>query len=181
LLPAGTPGRYNDSHAYLSGFPNNHRVETTISLGALWSGDLEVEILLGWSVSGSVRSPEPFYGPTHSDGIECNIFWSPGSYFGCYASRWLDQNPTLDATAGLNGLGGIQNGDIFCAQLVLGSGVGTVTLSIIRSGVENVFGSLTDANFFRVGQPGFGFYRQDLGGTPDPTRFALTDFTARGL
>lgn len=177
------PPRYNDSQAFLSGFPKNHRIEITISRTGSWSGDLEVELLFGWSVSGSLRSPQPTFGPTHSDGIECNLAIS--SSFGVFTgvARWLEVAVADFSSGPITGLLPIQDGDIFAGQLTLndGASTGTVVTSIIRSGVETVLGTVTDATLYRVGQPGLGFFREDVGGTPDPTQYAATAYKAMGI
>jgi hypothetical protein len=177
-----TPKRFCDSQAYLSGFPPNHRAELTISRTGTWSGDLEVEVLLGWSVSGSLRSPQPNFGPTHSDGIEVNLAIGGFGIFTGVA-RFLEV-AVADFSAGpVQGLLPILDGDILCAQLTLNvaASTGTVTTSIKRAGVETIMGTVTDASLFRVGQPGIGFYRENVGGTPDPTQYAATAYTAFGI
>lgn len=167
--------RFNDSQAFLSGFPSNHRGEMTIHKSGTPVGDLEIEIILGFSV-GSLHTAH--FGPTHSDGIEVNL---TQGQFGilCFVARWLEvEIGDFSAAAVAHG---VNDGDIFAAQLVLGAGVGTVTVSLTRTGVETVLGSITDAALFRVGQPGMGFYRGNNGAPDDPTIFCATAYTARGL
>lgn len=178
-----TPKRYNDSQAYLASFPRNHKVEVTISTTGpgSWSGDLEVEVLLGFSTSTGLRSPQPFYGATHSDGIEVNLVWSSVFGYACNVGRWLDgPSGAADYSSAVAALG-IQDGDIFGAQLTLNDNTqtGTVICWITRAGTKNVLGTVTDASLYRVGRPGLGFYRyNDSGGALDPTKFCAAAFTA---
>jgi len=179
----GTPGKYNDSHAWLSPSvfsSRNQRVEITIHKGASWGGDLEVECLLGASV-GALRSPTPFYGPTHTNVCEVNFAVGQfGIFVGIY--RFLD-NVGADLSSAGGSWGVPNDGDIFCAQLVLNDTdqTGTVTVSMKRGGSETTFGSHTDSSLYLIGQPGFGFYNQDNTTDSDRQKFCVTSFYAVGL
>jgi hypothetical protein len=172
------PALYNDSQCYLSGFPSNHRGEMTIHMGGVPRGDLEIEVLLGWSVGGSRTA---HFGTTHSDGIECSITLGEFGVL-CLVARYLTV-AEADFSHGPIATLGVRDGDIFAAQLVLDHSAmtGTVTLSLTRAGTETILGSATHAEFYRVGQPGFAFYRQNNGAPDDPTLFCAAAYTARGL
>jgi hypothetical protein len=171
------PPLFNDSQAFLQAFPSDHRAELTIHKAGVPVGDLEVEILLGMSV-GALRHPH--FGDTHTDGIEINLTLGEFGIL-CFVARYLElEVANFSSTASAFG---INNGDILAAQLTLNTGtsMGTVTVSMIRGGVETVFGSVTDAALFRVGNPGLAFFRQNNGTPDDPTLFCGSAFSAWSL
>jgi hypothetical protein len=162
---SGTSG-FDDSNAFLSGFPANQRVTAVIHKDlshVTGSGYLEVEILLRWS-EGATRSTP--YGDTKSYGYEINLaldggYWNIGRF---------KENPAL--YSGFN-VGPINDGDVFEAD-IMGN---TITARLNGK----VIGSATDKTLtpFTTGNPGIGFYREKLGGAMDA--YSFTSFTAEGI
>src|SRR6478752_877885 len=113
---------YNDSQAFLSGFPHNHGCELTISLTATPVGDLEVELLLG-AKFGPVRhvgtNPgDAKYNDTDFDGIEINLLQGKYGILG-YVARFLDGTDTVDEFSSAFQSHGVHDGDKLRAQLIL--------------------------------------------------------------
>jgi len=151
-------GGFDDSYAYLSGFPPDQSASAVVHRDPATGGTThEVEILLRWSDSAhSAR------------GYECNF-----AYDGSYASivRW--NGPKSDFTvidpAGGPGrvAGGLHDGDVVKAQIV-----GSVITTFING---KPLSSTTDT-VYRDGNPGIGLWRGAPSAPIDD--FALTSFEA---
>jgi hypothetical protein len=161
---------YNDSNAFLSGFPPDQRASAVIHrTSAMIAGNLEVELLLRWS-EGAERSTS--YGPTRQYGYEINI--GQGIY-GTFVQigRWKDAN-LFDSKTASSPLAtmGLHDGDVFSAQIV-----GSVITAWLN---DTVIATATDSTY-ATGNPGIGFFRHDEGGTIDPESHCFKSFTAEGL
>ncbi|HVU01277.1 MAG TPA: hypothetical protein VHE30_05980 [Polyangiaceae bacterium] len=150
------PTAYDDSYAYLSGFPADQRATAVVHLGTIdGSCTHEVEIILRWADSDhSAR------------GYECNVAWD-GSY--AQIVRWngavgdytyLDENGSVP--------GGIHDGDIVSASAI----GNTITLSVNGT----VRATATDATF-TDGNPGVGFWR-GMSGCGTRGDYGFTSFEA---
>jgi hypothetical protein len=170
-------GNYNDSEAYLSGFPPDQRATAVIHKTAGVSNAYEeVELLLRWSV-GALRTGLP-YGDTHSYGYEINLAYD-GAYIqiGRFKSSALFDS--LVSGSPVTGLG-VKDGDVFSAQIVGNA----ITATLTRNGVTTTIAQATDSSGtpFATGSPGIGFFRDDSqNGTTDPKAFCFTHFEADGL
>lgn len=138
-VPRSGPTGYNDSYAYLAGFPADQRASAEIAMGTIdTSCTHEVEILLRWFDSEHVAR-----------GYECNL-----AFDGSYAQivRW--NGPVGDYTYLGEGSvpGGVKAGDTISATVV-GS---HITLSVNGT----VRATADDATF---GNPGIGFWRGSSG------------------
>jgi len=151
-------GGFDDSYAYLSGFPPNQAASAVVHLdkGISTNTTHEVEILLRWSDSAD-----------GTRGYECNF-----AYNGQYQDivRWNGPKgsftylvPTLTASIP----GGLHDGDTVSAQIV-GK---TITTFVNGKKILSV-----DDDTFKDGNPGMGFFRGAPSGPQ--TDFALTQFTA---
>jgi hypothetical protein len=181
------PPNYNDSEAYLSGFPPNQRITGVVHRSGTPTGFLEVELLLRWSVGPSLRGVG--FGDTHSDGYEINFgcdgqgftdYFNVARFKGPDAALYVSSDNPADTWSTLIP---IQDGDILMAQIV----GATITVSLKRSGVEHVLCTVTDTNgagggaSCLGGQPGIGYFRQTVG-TPDTmSNFAWDSITAVAL
>lgn len=152
-------GRYNDSYAYLTGFPANQQASAVAHLGQIdASCTHEFELLVRWSdADHSAR------------GYECNVAWD-GSYV--QVVRW--NGPVGDFTyIGNTGNvpGGIKEGDTISASVV----GNTITIA-----VNGVTRATAQDSAFTSGGPGMGFWRGTSGcGTPGDVAF--TSFNAKSL
>jgi hypothetical protein len=154
-------GGYDDSYAYLSGFPPDQAAAGVVHLDAATSRNTthEVEILLRWTD-----------GPHFARGYECNF-----AYNGEYADivRWngaRDDYTYLVPTGSAGIPGGLHDGDVISAQIV-----GRVITTFVN-GVPLL--STVDGTF-DTGNPGMGFFR---GGPSAPASdFAFTRFTATSV
>lgn len=151
-------GTYNDSYAYLSGFPPNQSASATIFLNPTTavSSTREFEILLRWS------------DLAHSaTGYECNL-----QHQGGYAQivRW--NGPFGDFTVLTNAAKPPKpkTGDVMTATIV-----GNV-IKVFLNGSQ--FMQATDSTH-ATGNPGMGFFI-GTAGTPNDD-FGFTSFTATGL
>jgi hypothetical protein len=149
------PTQYNDSYAYLAGFPADQQASALVHLGTIdGSCTHEVEILLRWADSAH-----------NARGYECNV-----AFDGSYAQivRW--NGPVGDYMYLNNGNvpGGVHENDIVSASIIGDQ----IKLSV--NGVERA--SAEDATF-ADGNPGIGFWRGSSGcGTIGD--FGFTHFTA---
>jgi hypothetical protein len=157
-VPRSGPEGYNDSYAYLAGFPADQRASAVIGIGTIdTSCTHEVEILLRWADSAHVAR-----------GYECNL-----AFDGSYAQivRW--NGPVGDYTYLGEGSvpGGVKAGDTISASVV-GS---HITLS-----VNGTVRATADDSTFVDGNPGIGFWRgsSGCGAFAD---FGLTSFEASGV
>jgi hypothetical protein len=131
-------GGYDDSYAYLSGFPANQAASGVIHLNPAIdrSTTHEVEILLRWSDAAH-----------DAHGYECNL-----AYDGSYAQivRWNGPFGSFTPLALGGAPSGVHEGDTLAAQIV-GSTI-TMTLN------GNQIASVSDSTF-SSGNPGMGFWR----------------------
>jgi hypothetical protein len=152
------PTQYDDSYAYLSGFPPNQKASGVIHLGTIdGSCTHEVEILLHWSDSAH-----------DAHGYECNV-----AFDGSYAQivRWEGAVGSYTYLNSGNVLGGVHDGDTVSASIVGNQ----ITLSV--NGV--VRASASDSKF-TTGNPGIGFWRGSSGcGTLGD--YGFTSFSASSL
>ncbi len=154
----GPDGEYNDSYAYLEGFPPDQEAEGVIHLGPMDpSCTHEVELLLRWAD-----------GPESARGYECNL-----AFDGSYAQiiRWNGALGDFQFLATGSVPSGLRDGDTFGASII-GS---RITLSV--NGVERA--SVDDAAF-SDGNPGIGFWR-GLGGCGTLGDFGFTSFSASSV
>ena len=152
------PTGYDDSYAYLSGFPPDQQARAVVHLGSIdGSCTHEVEIILRWADSAH-----------DARGYECNV-----AFDGSYAQivRW--NGPVGDYTYLKNGNvpGGIHDGDTVSASVVGDQ----ITLSV--NGV--VRATATDATF-ATGNPGIAFWR-GMSGCGSLGDYGFTQFTASSI
>lgn len=130
-------GAYDDSYAYLSGFPPDQAGSAVIHLASPNPAATHgVEILLRWSDSAH-----------NARGYECNLAWN-----GAYAEivRWngpLGNFTYLDRSSAPSG---VRQGDTFSAKIV-GN-----TITSYLNGVQ--IATATDSTY-ADGNPGMGFWR----------------------
>lgn len=152
------PEGYNDSYAYLAGFPADQRASAEIAMATIDpSCTHEVEILLRWFDSEHVAR-----------GYECNL-----AFDGSYAQivRW--NGPVGDYTYLGEGSvpGGVRAGDVISASVV-GS---HITLS-----VNGTVRATADDSTFADGNPGIGFWRGSSG-CGNYADFGFVSFEASGV
>jgi len=154
----GPDGEYNDSYAYLEGFPPDQEAEGVVHLGKVDpSCTHEAELLLRWTDSA-----------TSARGYECNLAYD-GSYM--HVIRWNGALGDFDFLTMGSVPGGLQDGDTFRATAV----GDRITLSV--NDVERA--SVTDSAF-TTGNPGIGFWR-GLGGCGTFGDFGFTSFSASSI
>lgn len=149
------PTGYDDSYAYLSGFPPDQQASAIVHLGTIdGSCTHEVEIILRWADSAH-----------DAHGYECNV-----AFDGSYAQivRWNGRVGDYTYLNNGNVPGGIHDGDTVSAT-VIGD---RITLSV--NGVERA--SATDATF-TTGNPGIAFWR-GMSGCGTFGDYGFTEFTA---
>lgn len=140
-VPRSGPEQYNDSYAYLDGFPTDQQASAVVALGSIdTSCTHEVEILLRWADS-----------PHDARGYECNV-----AYDGSYAQivRWNGPVGDYMYLGEGNVPGGMHDGDTVSASVV----GDTITLSVNGA----VRATARDATF-ADGNPGIGFWRGSSG------------------
>jgi hypothetical protein len=152
------PTGYNDSYAYLSGFPPDQRASAVVYMGTIdGSCTHEVEIILRWADSAD-----------NARGYECNV-----AFDGSYAQivRW--NGPVGDYTYLGNGnvSGGVHDGDTVSCSIVGNQ----ITLSV--NGV--VRATATDSTF-ATGNPGIAFWR-GFSGCGAFGDYGFTSFTASSI
>ncbi len=154
----GPDGEYNDSYAYLGGFPSDQAAEAVLHLGQVDPRCThEVELLLRWADStDSAR------------GYECNLAYD-GSYLDVI--RWNGALGDFDFLTTGSVPGGLADGDTFRATAV----GDRITLYV--NDVERA--SVTDSAF-TTGNPGIGFWR-GLGGCGTFGDFGFTSFSASSI
>jgi len=152
------PTQYNDSYAYLTGFPPDQQASALVHLGSIdASCTHEVEIVLRWADSAhSAR------------GYECNV-----AFDGSYAQivRW--NGAVGDYTYLNNGSvpGGIHENDVVSASII-GDQIKLSVNGVVRASVQ-------DATF-ATGNPGIAFWRGSSGcGTIGD--YGFTHFTASAV
>lgn len=135
------PEGYNDSYAYLAGFPADQQASAVVALGTIdTSCTHEVEILLRWADS-----------PHVARGYECNV-----AYDGSYAQivRWNGPVGDYMYLGEGNVPGGMHDGDTVSASVV----GDTITLS-----VNGTVRATSKDSTFTDGNPGVGFWRGSSG------------------
>ena len=148
-------GGYDDSYAYLSGFPADQSASAVIQRTSGSSGNHEVEILLRWRDT-----------PDSAKGYECLI-----PYDGAYPPHIVRWNgPLGDFTFLKRGDVSVlaKTGDTFRATIQ-----GNLIIGYFN-GVEII--RATDPTY-TTGNPGIGFYRETGGTNSD---MAFTSYTATG-
>lgn len=156
-------GNFNDSVAYLGGFPPDHKITGVVHRSGTPNGDLEIELWLRASV-GALRTGLPF-GDTHTYGYECNIGIGE---FGTFLQIGLFKSTNL-----FSGSVSISDGDVVEASIA-----GNV-ITVKINGVQAA--QVTDGtNAFPTGNPGIGFFRENNGTPDDPTMFAWASILAQG-
>jgi hypothetical protein len=146
---------YNDSYAYLSGFPANQSAEAVIYNSSTSSINKEVELLLRWSDSA------------HSaQGYEINI-----QHNGLYAQvvRWNGPFGSFQEIARANNLPAPKTGDVYRATIV-----GTLITVYYNN---NQIMQAADSRW-ATGQPGMGFFVEPGASNSE---LGFTRFTAKGL
>jgi hypothetical protein len=154
----GPDGEYNDSYAYLTGFPPDQAAEAVLHLGQVDPGCThEVELLLRWADStDSAR------------GYECNLAYD-GSYM--HVIRWNGALGDFDFLTTASVPGGLEDGDTFRATAV-GARITLYVNDVERASVAD--------SAFTTGNPGIGFWR-GLGGCGTFGDFGFTSFTASSI
>jgi hypothetical protein len=149
-------GGYDDSYAYLSGFPANQSASATIALNtnATDGNTREVELLLRWSDSANSAT-----------GYECNLH-----YLGDYAQivRWNGPVGMFTIIASATPPKP-KTGDVMTATIVGG------VITIYLNGVQIV--QATDSTY-ATGNPGMGFFIRAPAANTD---FGFSSFTATGF
>ena len=149
------PAGYDDSYAYLSGFPPDQHATAVVHLGTIdGSCTHEVEILLRWADSAHVAR-----------GYECNV-----AFDGSYAQivRWNGAVGDFTYLNSGNVPGGIHDGDTVSASII-----GTrIALSV--NGVER---ATAQDSTYTTGNPGIGFWR-GTSGCGSRADYGFTRFTA---
>jgi hypothetical protein len=151
-------GAFDDSYAYLSGFPPNQRGTGVVhKIANVDTGCThEVEILLRWSD-----------GPHDAHGYECNL-----AYDGSYAEivRWNGGLGKFDYLTRSSVPGGVHDGDVLSASMIGNSIVVTVNGKEIARATDSTFQS---------GNPGMAFWR----GGPCGVRgdYGFTQYTATSI
>lgn len=152
------PTGYDDSYAYLSGFPPDQQASAIVHLGTIdGSCTHEVEIILRWADAAHTAR-----------GYECNV-----AFDGSYAQivRW--NGPVGDYTYLAKGSvpGGIHDGDTVSASVV------GDTITLIVNGT--VRATATDSTF-TTGNPGIAFWR-GMSGCGTFGDYGFTEFRASSL
>jgi len=135
------PEGYDDSYAYLAGFPPDQAASAVVALGAIdASCTHEVELLLRWADSAH-----------NARGYECNV-----AFDGSYAQivRWNGPVGDYMYLGAGNVPGGMHDGDTVSASIV----GDTITLS-----VNGTVRATAQDRTFADGNPGVGFWRGDSG------------------
>jgi hypothetical protein len=152
------PQQYNDSYAYLTGFPPDQQASGVIHLSTIDGGCThEVEILLRWADSAH-----------NARGYECNV-----AYDGSYTQivRWNGAVGDFTYLGSGSVPGGVHDGDVISAKVVGDQ------ISISINGVERA--TARDSTF-ATGNPGIGLWRGSSGcGTLGD--YGFTSYSASSL
>jgi hypothetical protein len=156
-------GRYDDSYAYLDGFPADQAAQATLWMAAGVRGDYrEFELLLRWSDS-----------PTSARGYECNLAWNGGyAQIVRWNGRYGDFTYIANQTHFAPGLMPPRTGDILRAE-IQGSSI-HVYLNKNDGKGNQLIAQGSDATF-KDGNPGMGFF---IGGQHDPAQFGFSRYSA---
>lgn len=148
-------GGYDDSYAYLSGFPADQSGAGVIQRTSGSSGIHEVEILLRWTDSAhSAKGYECLlsYDASYAQIVRWNGPFGDFTYIG-----WAAQAPMP------------KTGDTFSAE---------ITGNLIIAYYNGAEIMRTTDTTYHTGSPGIGFYRESAGSAGD---MAFTSYTATGL
>jgi hypothetical protein len=169
-------GGYDDSNAFLSGFPPNQRATAVIHRTGGATGNLEVELLLRWSEGASRTTP---FGATKCVGYEINL-QSNGAYV--QIGRFKGLPALFDSLVSGSPLTtmGVHDGDVFSAEIVGNKITAKLNGTVIATATDTD-GAAGGGPPIATGNPGVGFYRHDMGGTIDPKSCSFTSLTAEGL
>jgi len=149
------PTQYNDSYAYLGGFPADQQASAAVHLGTIdGSCTHEVEILLRWSDSAH-----------NARGYECNV-----AFNGAYAEivRWNGPVGDYMYLKQSSVPGGIHENDVVSASIIGDQ---------IKLSVNDVVVASAQDTTFVDGNPGIGFWRGSSG-CGSIGDFGFTHFTA---
>jgi hypothetical protein len=167
-------GGYNDSMAFLSGFPPDQKVSCVLHRTGSQPGYLEAEIWLRASEGASRSTP---FGDTQTYGYEINIEGN-GAYIQIGQFKRLpalfDSQTSGSALTSM----GVHDGDVFEADIVGNTITARLNGTVIASATDT---GQTGVPAIASGNPGIGFFRQDVSGTIDPQSFCFTSLTAQGL
>jgi hypothetical protein len=160
------PGVYNDSYAYLTGFPASQQASAVVHLasGVDTGCTHEVEILLRWADAAHTAR-----------GYECNL-----AYNGGYAEvvRWNGPvgDYTYVAPQGSGGPGAVHDGDVFTAQIV----GNVITTALNGRMLQRVDVTSVGGPVWSDGNPGIGMWR-GTNGCGARGDYAFTHFAATSL
>lgn len=164
---------FTDSYAMFTGnVGNDYRVEATVFLASgITTRFLEIEIQLRWQQHAHYATGYEFTLAHDHEYDGCGTWPADGS-LGTLGTQYR----TIVAATPPHGPTGLQNGDIYYAQVV-----GNVFhVGIIRAGVDTPMYSFTDTDpdFRATGQPGVGFFRDDnTGSAGNPADGAKAGFS----
>jgi hypothetical protein len=171
----GTPSSnlYNDSYAYLSGFPPNQLAELTIHVEGSITGNQEAECLLRWSDSAHSATGYEVMIPRAGSSYKAQVVKWNGPYgdFTYVSNTWANPDPI--------------DGDKWQAQII-----GTIiTARLIRAG-SVIWSDIADVtndkngtpiSVITSGDPGIGLFRHNNGGSTTPINYCATAFMATSL
>jgi hypothetical protein len=157
---------YNDSYAYLTGFPADQQASAVIHLDPSINGGCthEAEILLRWSDAAHTAR-----------GYECNLAFNGG-----YAEvvRWNGAlgDYTYVSPQGSGGPGAVHDGDVFSAQIV----GNIITTSLNGRQLQHLDVTSIGGAVWTDGNPGIGMFRgvQGCGSRGD---YGFTRYTAMSI
>jgi len=152
-------GGYDDSYAYLSGFPANQSASATlvVNTAATDTDTREAELLLRWSDSAHSAT-----------GYEVNV-----QYLGAYVQivKWNGAFGDFTQIGGVTNIPKPKTGDTFKATIV-----GNV-ITVFYNNTQ--IAQATDSpNPYTTGNPGMGFFIRAPAANTD---FGFSSFTATGL
>lgn len=148
-------GGFDDSYAYLSGFPPDHSGSGAVHVTPGHPGNHEVEILLRWSDDAQNAWGYECLLPYHDKYTPQIVRWN--GPFGDFTYLAKAKSPVIPKT-----------GDVFSASIK-----GNLII-VCLNGVEVV--RATD-DTYKTGNPGIGFFIRGKGSN---SAMALTSFTAKG-
>jgi hypothetical protein len=146
---------YNDSYAYLSGFPANQSAEAVIYKSSTNGVNKEVELLLRWA--DSAHNARGYEINIQQDGHYAQIVRWNGP-FGSFSELTRTNSPPVPKT-----------GDVYKA---------TIVGNVITVYYNNTKIMQASDSTWATGQPGIGFFREPGASNSE---FGFTHFTASGL
>jgi len=149
-------GAYDDSYAYLQGFPVNQQCQGTIHKASPSGTAIECEVLLRWLDTTS-----------NARGYECNL-----AYDGSYTEivRWNGAFGDFTILSHVNPGATPANGDVLSAKII-----GT-TITVFLNGVQ--INTATDSTW-SSGNPGMGFYKDNE--STGSNTYCFSAYSATGL